>query len=215
MFTNCYNQTTVTNIPSGEENGYEYVDLGLSVKWAMCNIGSKTIEDPGWLFAWGETMPKISYVWESYSFYEITKATLSKYCTDSLYGNVDWRIDLEPEDDAARTNWGGDWRMPTYEELNELCINCTWRWSELNKVKGYIITGPNGNSIFLPAAGILQDFDEQPKNVGVYGVYWSNSLNKDEPCFAGNLDTYKDNHYAGKRIYRFSGLSVRAVIRQE
>jgi hypothetical protein len=105
--------------------------------------------------------------------------------------------------------------MPTYEELNELCINCTWRWSELNKVKGYIITGPNGNSIFLPAAGILQDFDEQPKNVGVYGVYWSNSLNKDEPCFAGNLDTYKDNHYAGKRIYRFSGLSVRAVIRQE
>ncbi|MBO5707096.1 MAG: hypothetical protein J6S05_08915 [Bacteroidaceae bacterium] len=104
--------------------------------------------------------------------------------------------------------------MPTYEELNELCINCTWKWSELNKVKGYMITGPNGNSIFLPAAGILQDFDEQP-NVGVYSVYWSNSLNKDEPCFAGNLDTYKDNHYVGKRIYRFSGLSVRAVIRQE
>jgi hypothetical protein len=176
MFTNCYNQTTVTNIPSGEENGYEYVDLGLSVKWAMCNIGSKTIEDPGWHFAWGETMPKISYVWESYSFYEITKATLSKYCSDSVYGNVDWRINLEPEDDAARTNWGGDWRMPTYEEINELKDLCHWERAIVNGKNGYKITGSNGNSIFLPATGYKskEPFQLLSPNGG---YYWSKTVN--------------------------------------
>ena len=153
--------------------------------------------------------------WTTYKWADGEYNTMTKYCTYNMYGKVDNKKTLDADDDAATVNMGRHWRMPTYEELNELCINCTWRWSELNRVKGYIITGPNGNSIFLPAAGILQDFDEQPKNVGVYGVYWSNSLNKDEPCFAGNLDTYKDNHYAGKRIYRFSGLSVRAVKRQE
>lgn len=196
---------------SNTENGYEYVDLGLSVKWAMCNIGSKTIEDPGWLFAWGETMPKISYVWESYSFYEITKATLSKYCSDSVYGNVDWRIDLEPEDDAATVNMGGSWRMPTYEEINELKSLCHWERAIVNGKNGYKITGSNGNSIFLPATGYKskEPFQLLSPNGG---YYWSKTVNSNNmKAISITFGPHKSD-FLFENSERYLGYAIRPVV---
>lgn len=191
------------------------VDLGLpsGTLWADRNVGADAPEDYGDYFAWGETLSKNTYDWTTYKWSDGAYNTMTKYCTYSTYGKVDGKMHLDAEDDAATVNMGRPWRMPTYEELKELCDKCTWTWSEQNKIKGYVVTGPNGNKIFLPAAGVYQLFDKQPANIGMYGVYWSSTLNKDEPCFAANLDTYTDNYYVGKSVYRFSGLSVRAVVR--
>ena len=114
-------------------NGHEYVDLGLSVKWATCNVGASSPEDYGNYYAWGETKTKSDYS-------DSNRVTYSKIGGDSRY-------------DAARANWGGSWRIPTKAELEELKDNCTWTWMTQCGKNGYRLTGPNGNSIFLPAAG--------------------------------------------------------------
>ncbi|MBR3950407.1 MAG: hypothetical protein IKJ79_00615 [Bacteroidaceae bacterium] len=118
-------------------NGHEYVDLGLSVKWASCNVGATTPEGYGDYFEWGEIIPMEECAWDDC----ITLGDIS--------GN--------PQYDAARAIWGGRWRIPTRTECEELLNNCTWTWSVQNGVNGYKITGPNGNSIFLPAAGSTED----------------------------------------------------------
>lgn len=119
------------------ENGHEWVDLGLSVKWATCNVGAKTAEEYGNYYAWGETKPKDEYSSDNSVTYNQSISDFS--------GN--------PQYDAATANWGGDWRMPTEAEMDELESKCTWEWIKQNGVRGYKVTGPNGNFIFLPAAG--------------------------------------------------------------
>ena len=133
------------------ENGYEYVDLGLpsGLKWATCNVGAEKPEDFGDYFAWGETTPKKQYDWRTYKYCKGTDRTLTKY-SDCNNGFIDKTV-LDSESDAATVNWGGLWRMPTDVELTELREQCTWTWTIQNGVNGYNVTGPNGNSIFLPA----------------------------------------------------------------
>ena len=198
----------------GLENGYEYVDLGLSVKWATCNVGAYKPEGYGDYFAWGETQPKSTYNWSTYKWCNGSYNTLTKYCTNSGYGTYDGKSTLELADDAARANWGGSWRMPTKEEQDELRDNCTWEWTTQNGVKGYKVTskkkGYTKNSIFLPAAGFR--FDSSLSSEGSYGYYWSSStIDTGSPRSAYYLlfdsggvsrDSYHD---------RYDGHSVRSV----
>ena len=171
-------QTFATRtLPSGSENGHDYVDLGLSVKWATYNVGAETDIDYGDHFAWGETEPKDTYVWSTYKWCNGTETTLTKYNTSSSCGTVDNKTTLELSDDAAHANWGGSWRMPTKEEQDELREQCTWKWTYLNGIGGYKVTSKsNYNSIFLPAAGYYRFDSGKLSGVGNNGYYWSSSL---------------------------------------
>lgn len=199
----------------GLENGYEYVDLGLSVKWATCNVGATKSEDYGDYFAWGETQPKSTYDLSTYKWCNgssYTSYTLTKYCTNSDYGTYDGKSTLELADDAARANWGGSWRMPTKEEQDELRDNCKWEWTTQNGVKGYKVTskkkGYTKNSIFLPAAGYRRG--SSLNEVGICGDYWSSSLHTDDPDYAYYL-SFVLNRVHWSSIGRTVGHSVRPV----
>lgn len=159
-------------------SGLYYIDLGLSsgVKWAACNVGATKPEEFGGYYAWGETEEKTYFGLSSYKWYDYATFNMTKYCTNSSYGTVDNKIVLDPEDDVAHVKWGGDWRMPTMDEYDELFRECTWQWTTLKGVNGYRVTGPNGNSIFLPAAGYCDGFDADAQSVGIKGCYWSSSL---------------------------------------
>lgn len=151
----------------GKHRGHAYVDLGLSVKWATCNVGAESPEDSGDYFAWGEVKPKENYSWDTYEHGTRIKNNLTKY------NSSDNKTILDPENDAAHVNWGGKWRMPTKEEQDELCNNCTWTWTKQNGVDGYNVIGPNGNSIFLPVTGYMYDsYIHYESN----GYYLSSSL---------------------------------------
>ena len=147
----------------------EYVDLGLSVLWATTNVGATTPEEYGDYFAWGETEPKENFAWENYKWCDGTKSSITKYnATDGL-------TTLLPEDDAAYVNWGREWRMPTNDELTELRTLCTWEAETINGVKGAKVTGPNGNSIFIPLGGSYNTFDDQLNSVGTHGWLYSST----------------------------------------
>ena len=170
-------QATCYVFVSKPNNYHEYVDLGLSVKWATMNIGANAPEECGDYFAWGETEPKDYYDWSTCKWCNGSSNTLTKYCIDSRYGTIDNKTTLDLSDDAAHANWGGTWRMPTVDEIKELVNICSWEWTTQNGVNGQKATGPNGNSIFLPAAGfrLIVDLND----MGSYGFYWSSSLRPD------------------------------------
>ena len=111
---------------------YEYVDLGLpsGLKWAKCNVGATSEADYGSYFQWGDIEDKSNsdYSWESYKYCNDTYKTLTKYCTNSFYGTVDNKTTLDLEDDAARVNMEGDWRMPTASEYQTLYNETLWVW---------------------------------------------------------------------------------------
>ena len=156
-------------------NPSEYVDLGLSVKWATCNVGASKPEEYGDYFAWGENHPKSTYNWSTYKWCDGSGTTLTKYNSDSSNGIVDNKRTLALDDDAARVNWGGSWRIPTTQELEELRTECTWILTTQNGVKGYNVTSKNnGNSIFLPAAGY--HYHGGIDYAGTFFFCWSNSL---------------------------------------
>ncbi|MBR4301468.1 MAG: hypothetical protein IKT84_06075 [Bacteroidales bacterium] len=128
----------VFNIHAQNEiNGHEYVDLGLSVKWATCNVGANAPHEYGNYYAWGETETKNSY----------------NKSNSLTYRKVRENISGDASRDASRANWGTCWRMPTKEEMLELINGCNWTWTTQNGTRGYKVIGRNGNSIFLPAAG--------------------------------------------------------------
>ena len=192
------------------ENGHEWVDLGLpsGLKWATCNVGANNPEEYGDYFAWGEVKPTDYYDWSTYKWCNGSYDTQTKYCTDSSYGTVDNKTVLDKEDDAAAVNWGGKWRMPTKAEQDELRQQCTWTWTSKSGVNGYQVTGPNGKSIFLPAAGYRSG--SSLYFVGSYGNYWSSSLSTDCPDNAYGLYFYSDNVYWDYNG-RCCGQSVRPV----
>ena len=133
------------------------VDLGLSVKWASCNVGATKPEEFGGYYAWGEIEEKDNYTDKTYKWYDPKKSKeylpyIIKYNSDSDDGIVDNKTRLESEDDVARVMWGGKWRMPTYAEMYELKTKCNWKYGYHNDVFGLFATGPNGNSIFIPCA---------------------------------------------------------------
>ena len=164
------------------------VDLGLSVKWASCNVGATQPWEYGGYYAWGETEEKSNYSYNTYKYYGRNNTGITKYCTNSSDGTVDNKTTLEPTDDVATVKWGGTWRMPTRAEQIELRNNCTWTWTAINGVSGYRVTGPNGNSIFLPAAGSRTStaISEQ----GTYGIYWSSSIYNSWNGGAYHIDFY-------------------------
>ncbi len=192
-------------------DGHEYVDLGLlsGTLWATCNVGADSPEGYGNYYAWGETTCKGAYDWETYKWCNGSAKTLTKYCTKSNCGTVDEKTVLELEDDAAHANWGGGWRMPTEEEWRELMDRCTWTWTAQNGVKGRKVTGPNGKSIFLPAAGYYDD--GSLLSVGIYGIYWSSSIITDHPFNAFSLNFHSKNLYIYRLHSRCRGRSVRPV----
>ena len=196
---------------NGEESGvpYEAVDLGLSVKWATCNVGATAPEQSGGYYAWGETEEKKNYEWSTYKWCNGSSDTMIKYCTNSSYGTVDNKTVLDPEDDVAHVKWGGNWRMPTKTEQDELRTNCTWTWTTQNGVYGYKVTSKtNGNSIFLPAAG---DRSGTYLNYsGSYGYYWSSSLGGSRSSIAYFLGFYSGSYDWGNSN-RDYGHSVRPV----
>ena len=158
------------------------VDLGLSVKWAGCNVGADTPEEYGYYFAWGETTTKSFYAESNSVTYGLSISALESRGIIGADGN------LTAAYDAATANWGSDWRMPTLDEMKELINQCTWEWISINGVNGRLVTGPNGNSIFLPAAGCrhLSSLD----NAGSYGVYWSATPYSSSYGTYGTYDLY-------------------------
>ena len=194
----------------GNVNGYAYVDLGLSVKWATMNVGATSPEEYGDYFAWGETEPKEEYNWSTYKWCEGSFDNLTKYCSLSEFGIVDNKTKLEPEDDAATVNWGGAWRMPTKEEQVELITECNWTLDTMNGVDGYTITGPNGNSIFLPISGYFSDTNIE--DIGYNGTYWGSELKSDYSSQAYVIDIYNDGDISLFTNSRYYGLSIRPVL---
>ena len=179
---------------SGILNGYKWVDLGLSVKWATCNVGANSPEEYGDYFAWGETSPKTTYTRENCKTYE------------KNMGDID--ISGNPEYDAATANWGDDWRMPTKAEMQELIDNCTWTWVIQNGVKGYKVSSEeNGNSIFLPAAGYR--YGSSPSYVGYNGYYWSSTPH--ELTYSAYYLFFDSSNGDYDWFYRYDGRSVRPV----
>ena len=185
----------------------EAVDLGLpsGLKWATCNVGATSPEEYGDYYAWGETTTKETYSWDTYKHGD--GETFSKYNT------TDGKTTLEASDDAATTNWGSAWRMPTDGEWTELRENCEWIWTDSYQttgVAGYWVTGKNGNTIFLPAAGYRDD--DYLGGAGDYGYYWSSSLDAGYPGYAWYAYFSSDFVY-GDDYYRYYGRSVRPVHR--
>ena len=200
--------TVRKNSPSAPEA----VNLGLSVKWASFNLGATKPEEYGDYYAWGETEPKADYSWATYKWCMGSKNTLTKYCTRSEYGYngfTDEKTVLDPEDDAAHVILGGNWRMPTKEEQDELRNKCSWEWTQVNGVNGQMVTGPNGNSIFLPAA--CDPSLVYPEYVDSYGGYWSCSLYTSDPDFESYQILFFPYGTGWSYNDRFFGFSVRPV----
>ena len=191
------------------------VDLGLpsGTKWASCNIGANAPEDYGNYFAWGETTTKADYSWATYMYANGAYNKLTKYCTNASYGDngfTDNKTTLDPEDDAAHVNWGGDWRMPTDAEWTELREQCTWTWTMQNGVNGYQVTSKiNSNSIFLPIAGYRSGTGLLSAGAG--GYYWSSSLSGGSPSSAWYVFFNSDRVSRDGDGYRYYGQSVRPV----
>ncbi|MBO7112420.1 MAG: Ig-like domain-containing protein [Bacteroidaceae bacterium] len=212
----CNITVTAKDRATGTVNGHEWIDLGLSVKWATCNIGASSPSAYGDYYAWGETSTKSSYTWENYRFRtsgdSYDNVRFNKYNTQSGRGTVDNRTTLELSDDVARQKWGGSWRMPTYDEFRELINNCTWTWTTMNGVSGFKVTskksGYSSRSIFLPAAGYRGGTNLS--RAGEIGFYWSSSLDTDNPYGAWGLHFYSGGHYTNGDN-RYHGRSVRPV----
>ena len=189
---------------------HNFVDLGLSVKWASSNIGADSPEEYGNYYAWGEVIPKIYYDWSTYKWCNGNESNLTKYSTNSSYGMLDNKDILESCDDVVRYNWGNGWRMPTVEEFKELSNseNCIWQWTTMNGVNGYkIISKKNWNSIFLPASG--QFIYKNIQGSGSLGGYWTNS--KVHVSYAAILFIFDEENYNIIDLPRYIGRSIRAV----
>ena len=209
--------TVATNQPNAEDskvesttgtlNGYDWVDLGLSVKWAMQNVGASSPSDNGGYFAWGETRPKSSYTWSN--CFDCLDDTGDNWGTYNIGGKTS--ISPTSGHDTARENWGGTWRMPTNAECEELCDEdkCTWTWTSQGGHDGYLVTSKiNGNSIFLPAAGWRRGTDRNYESE--FGYYWSSTLSSSDSYHAHRLLFYSDSHFPDYGN-RGDGKSVRPV----
>ena len=208
--TDTQTQQTKTVTVTVTSGGAQAVDLGLpsGTKWASCNVGATKPEEYGDYYAWGETETKSDYSWNTYKWCNGTPQTLTKYCTSSSNGKVDNKKVLDASDDVARVKWGGSWRIPTQDEVEELKDKCSQEWITVNGVKGRKFTGPNGNSIFLPAAGYrVSSF---LSGAGSDGRYWSSSLYESDPGRACNLYFLRKG-VPGVDYGRPNGHSVRPV----
>jgi hypothetical protein len=207
-FTGCEKEKIEED--SGFENGYQYVDLGLSVKWATFNVGATKPEEYGDYYAWGETETKNDYSWSTYKWSDETGNILIKYNTSIYFGTVDNKHVLDAEDDVAHVKWGGKWRMPTQSEQEELYYWCTWTCTEQNGVNGYLVTskkkGYTDRSIFLPANGYLDG--TEAKQQGEEGYFLSSTLEMTHYIHFLNFDSFNPHFGIRTRDY---GVGVRPV----
>lgn len=191
--------------PDGYINHHGYVDLGLpsGLKWATCNVGASSPSDYGNYYAWGETTTKSSYD-------ETNSLTYGKDMSALQAAGIIGALGcLTMQYDAARANWGGNWRMPTKEECEELERVCKWTWAIQGGHKGYKITGPNGHSIFLPAAGWREE--SSLSFAGDYGFLWSSTPDESNTQRAFSPNFSRSSYYVGGDN-RDNGRSVRPVI---
>ncbi|MCQ2195157.1 MAG: hypothetical protein MJZ28_09450 [Paludibacteraceae bacterium] len=214
MFSSCSDDDDDDDDPilnvtvNGKVGKYSYVDLGLpsGLKWATFNVGATKPEEYGDSFAWGEIIPKNDYHWNNYKWCNGTADSMTKYCTSSHYGTVDYKKELEMADDAAAANWGSSWRIPTSSEIQELIDGCTWKWTnsyggEVLGTAGRLgISKKNGNVIFLPFTSILP--------VTRRG-YWSSTLQESTVPYSLYFDEY--DIAVGYNGSRCVGHLVRAV----
>ena len=201
-----------TLTPEGKKA--EAVDLGLSVKWASFNLGASAPEEYGTYVAWGESGLKAYYMWDNYKY--CNEEGLTKYNYNSDFGAVDNMDSLVPSDDAATIRWGGKWRMPTFEETEELKHSCTWEYTKQNNVNGFLVTSKvNGNTIFLPASGYR--IESGIEDDGSLGYYWSSTLcyfdEEPLPYMAISLIFDPSGEFFDYVYYmaRYIGMSVRPV----
>ena len=242
----CHDDDNDTDpVPVDPYNGHEYVDLGLpsGLKWATCNVGASKPEEYGDYFAWGDTVPYYSsqdpltwkegksagYDWSTYKWCKGSYKTLTKYCSESNFdtygynGYTDSDTTLVAEDDAASYQWGGSWRMPTKDDIEELLAtkektdDYIWTWCDGNNtkyagtdVKGWqIVRISTGATLFLPAAGFRNDTNFF--YVGAEGYYWSSSLYTDYPYCAWYIYFNPVNRIKICGGSRYYGQSVRPV----
>lgn len=206
------------------------VDLGLSVKWANTNLGAIAETDKGDYYAWAETAPKDSYNGFSYKWFsyydDFQNCKISKYVTKNDanvdYGPLDYRYVIEAEDDAASLKYGGDWRLPTKAEIQELINNCSWEWQDnYNGVSGYIVTskveGYTEQSIFLPMTGYM--YDSKVKEINNFSDYWASNIHETDPRSSWGMiiynPDYSSNYGKGKvepwALPRDNGAVIRPV----
>ena len=173
------------SLPTGKVNGYDAIDLGLSVRWATCNVGASSPEDFGGLYAYGDpTGVKFVEDKSEYPFIVITNTDL----------------------DMAKSNWGDGWRLPTKKEFKELIDKCRWLYVEDKGIKGYKLIGSNGNEIFLPFAG--QTLNGHIRIDEKNGYYRSGDIKSKEPY---SLVLYINGYYLRSDPFINNGYSVRAV----
>lgn len=189
-----------------------YVDLGLpsGTMWATMNIGASTLYEDGDFFAWGETEKKTSYFWGTYQYYDYDSGIISPSAGITKYTGFDYSI-LQEGDDAARVNWGGDWRMPTAEEWAELKENCTYELIRQDSKYVWKITGKNGCILFLPGGGRYFESDILDFNSQGNGYYWSSSLVENDILSAKVMNpTWSDLRQSD--LMRYMGALVRPVL---
>ena len=197
--------TTMGEKPNNKViNGHMFIDLGLpsGVLWAKTNVGASSSTDDGDYFAWGEVVTKTYYSWSTYAMGS----------NPSKYNSRDGKTTLDAEDDAATVNWGEGCRMPSRDEFKELYSKCDWSWKsdyQGTGVSGYLVTGPNGNTIFFPASGCR--VDGGLGNRGSRGNYWSSSLNSSNADSAYYLYFSSGGIYPSNYRYRYYGSPVRPV----
>lgn len=195
-------KTNELNIKLRKHLELEYVDLGLSVNWATCNIGANHPWEIGDYFAWGEIEPKKEYTWSNYKFGKENGIT--------KYDYKFFETNLYPEDDVATVNYGESWRIPTFEEIKELIEKCQWEWTSKENVWGYKVKGPNKKSIFIPATGFYIGSEIYGQKDG--GYYWSSTLRNDYIQSARSLCIGKDKKNIDNRIDdRCMGFAIRPV----
>lgn len=180
---------TISNVFVANSQEIQVVDLGLRVKWATTNLGASDSTQFGNYYAWGETETKSSYSSDNYKYMRndsiikyYPRATESEEileaatigATAKRAGIIDNKFYLELVDDAAHAMLGGNWRIPSRSHMNELITKCTWEAVITDSVCGYKVIGPNGNSIFLPAAGFI--VDTMHLGINVIGSYWTNKI---------------------------------------
>lgn len=207
----------------------EAIDMGTSILWAPWNVGAKAPGEAGSYFAWGEVKSgKACYDWRNYWW--MTKGAadwthVDKYQAPDNQLDADWydatgqfvgdgKTSLDATDDAVAVNWADNWRMPTQAELDEL-LSLQWQWFDEGEYSdgaeaGYLVTGQNGNSIFLPAAGCWSD--STVVGAGTLGHYWSSDLNTGVSGFAGNLSFFYGHQSTADNYSRHRGFSVRPVV---
>lgn len=190
--------------PSGSKapESVEAIDLGLSVKWASCNVGAQQPWEYGGIYAWGETEEKDNYSQETYKYYD---------SSNDKYINIGNDI-KGTKYDVAHVKWGGKWRMPTESEMSEMISECQLKVQTINNVKGIEVVGPNGNKIFLPYAphqygtkktGEGRDLRLWCSNIGMYDYYATYAYGAGMSSIA-DIDIDNDTD-------REDGFSVRAV----